>query len=198
MNKIKRISAVALAALMAGTAVVASADYVYDENGLYIKDGVLAIASEDVTEVVIPDNVTEIQFYAFYGCTNLKSVTIPNSVTKIAATAFDDSGLKTIYGVKGSYAETYAKENGYEFKSISDTSVTPTPQKVVYNSATDVLGDVDGDGKTSAKDATAILKYVVGIAKFEGNSMKNALVTGGEKPSARDATQILKMVVGLA
>ncbi|MDE7399760.1 MAG: hypothetical protein K2N06_09565, partial [Oscillospiraceae bacterium] len=68
----------------------------------------------------------------------------------------------------------------------------------VYTSTTNILGDVDGDGKPTARDATAILKYVVGLAEFESNSMKNALVTGGEKPSARDATQILKMVVGLA
>lgn len=147
----------------------------------------------------IPDGVTQVLDFAFSGCPNLTAVTIPQSVTAIAAetdgSAFVNSGLKTVYGVPGSYAETFAKQHYYEFKDISEA---PDPRKAIYNSATDVPGDVDGDGKPTAKDATAILKYVVGLAEFEGNSMKNALLTGGEKPTAKDATQILKMIVGLA
>lgn len=93
MNKIKRISAAALAAaLMAGTAVTANAEDTdkpqYDENGLFIQDGVLYEASKDVKSVVIPDSVTEISYGAFSGCTSLTSVTIPNSVTYIDSEAF--------------------------------------------------------------------------------------------------------------
>ena len=41
-----------------------------------------------VTELVIPEDVTKINSYAFYGCTGLTSVTIPNSVTSIGSYAF--------------------------------------------------------------------------------------------------------------
>ena len=41
-----------------------------------------------LTEVTLPDSVTVIGNYAFYGCTGLTSVTIPNSVTNIKYLAF--------------------------------------------------------------------------------------------------------------
>ena len=43
-----------------------------------------------LTELVIPDSVTIIGDYAFYGCTSLTSVVIPDSVTSIGDLAFYD------------------------------------------------------------------------------------------------------------
>ena len=42
-----------------------------------------------LTSVTIPNSVTKIYSYAFWYCTGLTSVTIPNSVTKIDGWAFD-------------------------------------------------------------------------------------------------------------
>ena len=42
----------------------------------------------EVTDLVIPETVTSIGSYAFYGCTGLTSVTIPESVTSISTCAF--------------------------------------------------------------------------------------------------------------
>lgn len=41
-----------------------------------------------LTNVVIPNNVTELHFDCFRNCTNLTSVTIPSSVTNIASNVF--------------------------------------------------------------------------------------------------------------
>ena len=41
-----------------------------------------------VTDLVIPNRVTSIGNYAFYGCSSLTSITIPNSVTSIGDEAF--------------------------------------------------------------------------------------------------------------
>ena len=48
----------------------------------------LYLNGEEITNLVIPDDITSIGNYAFYGCSGLTSVTIPNSVTSIGNWAF--------------------------------------------------------------------------------------------------------------
>ena len=50
----------------------------------------LYLNGELVTELVIPDGVTEVRDYAFYGFFSLASVAIPNSVTNIGERVFED------------------------------------------------------------------------------------------------------------
>lgn len=69
--------------------------------------------------VTIPGNVTEISDRAFAYCTDLSSVTIPESVKTISDSAFNGSTSVTIYGVAGSYAETFAKNNSIKFSALS-------------------------------------------------------------------------------
>ena len=52
-------------------------------------DGVLAgLIDRSIESVVIPDGVTSIGDYAFYGCSSLTSITIPDGVTRIGKGAF--------------------------------------------------------------------------------------------------------------
>ncbi len=53
------------------------------------------IEEDDITEVIIPDNVKRIGPYAFEKCEKL-----------------------TIYGVAGSYVETFAKNKNIPFQSM--------------------------------------------------------------------------------
>ncbi len=63
--------------------------------------------------IIIPNTVTYIDWFAFYGCTNLCEITIPSSVTSIAHGAFDLCPENIIIKCKkGSYAELYAKSWG--------------------------------------------------------------------------------------
>ncbi len=76
--------------------------------------------------ILIPGSVSEIGAYAFDGCTALKSVVVPATVRSIGRYAFGyqisegDAGVHyytvngfTLYGYKGSAAESYAR-NSYE------------------------------------------------------------------------------------
>ena len=67
-----------------------------DSNPLYFAHH-LYINGNEITNLVIPNSVTSIGDYAFYGCSGLSSVTIPNSVTSIGDYAFRGcSGLTSI------------------------------------------------------------------------------------------------------
>ena len=62
----------------------------YATNNLYV-NGILQ------KNVTIPNSVTNIGEYAFYGCSGLTSVTIPDSVTRIGSSAFSGcSGLRSV------------------------------------------------------------------------------------------------------
>ena len=115
------------------------------ESVINIEDGAFSDCSS-LTSITIPDSVVSIGVYAFSGCNSLKSVTISNSVTSIGYASF--AGLNslisitipssvinigdhaftncknlTIYGEAGSYAETYATENGIPF--VVETTYSP-------------------------------------------------------------------------
>ena len=67
-----------------------------DANPLYYAQN-LYLNGELVTELVIPDDVTEINDYAFHNCSGLTSVTIGNDVTGIGKGAFRNcSGLTSV------------------------------------------------------------------------------------------------------
>ncbi len=75
--------------------------------------------NSSLTDVVMK-NVESIGENAFSSCTSLTEITIPKSVKTIDKTAFQLSRLTTIKGVTGSYAQTFANENGFEFIAIEE------------------------------------------------------------------------------
>lgn len=141
---------------------------------------------QKLTSVTIPEGVTEIPENAFTCCTSLAevklpstlktigkwgfeataltSIDIPESVTTIDAHAFESSSLKNINSTAGSYAETFAKENGYTFKVTSsekpdDTSKPDNTSKPDDTSKpTDTSNTFTDDSGDKAADIEVIAK----------------------------------------
>ena len=66
-------------------------------NPLYYAKHLYSNETTEITNLIIPNSVTSIEYGAFYGCSALISVTIPNSVTSIGESTFEGcSGLTSV------------------------------------------------------------------------------------------------------
>ena len=77
----------------------------------------LSLNGELVTELVIPNSITEIKDFAFNGCDSLTNVTIPDSVTSIGVYAFKDCDSLTVINYVGTKVEWDNIEKGYNWDS---------------------------------------------------------------------------------
>lgn len=108
----------------------------------------------------------------------------------------------------GLFANLYKYTNGeFEFadcaiiakdgKAVFDGFTTSGTYAVMLSEYSGLSGDMNNDGKLTAADATAILKYVVGLSDNGKHNLLAADFDGNGKINARDALTILKRVVGL-
>lgn len=112
-----------------------------------------AFSMTGFTEFTVPDTVTTIGYQVFSDCENLVKVTIPKSVTTIGKAIFEGcSDDVTIYGEKGSYAETYANKFGIPFKAISTGQENPSD--ILTGKTTAKLNVRKGPGTKYAKMGT--------------------------------------------
>ena len=101
-----------------------------------------------IKTVKISLGVTSIGDDAFYNCTGLSSITIPDSVTSIGEyalgyyynNAFDDTAVDsfTIYGHTGTVAEKYAQSNGFDFVAEAEE----LPEEDEIEEASDHSGSI--------------------------------------------------------
>ena len=111
--------------------------------------------NSSLVKLELNDGLETIGENAFLGCRSLKSVTIPASVTSIGEKAFgyyttEKNEYKkydgfTIYGYRGTAAETYANENGFTFIPLdSESSVMGVTYTPSWSSVNDYSFSVDG------------------------------------------------------
>gem|GEM_PF-925451 len=75
--------------------------------------------------IILPESVESISSYAFASNSHLTHLYMGEKVNSIHSRAFDGSSQVTVYGVGGSYAQTYADQHGLAFTdgtTASDTS----------------------------------------------------------------------------
>lgn len=68
------------------------------------------------------EGTEEIPSYAVTYCPNLEKIYLPESVIKISDTAFEYSPKLTLMVREGSYAETFAKEQGFKYAYFTPVS----------------------------------------------------------------------------
>ena len=102
-------------------------------SGAYaINEGTRLIASSafygcsSLTSVTVPNSVTSIVSSAFYGCSSLTSVTIPNSVTSIASYAFHGCSSLTSVTIPNSVTSIAS----YAFSGCSSLTSVTIPNSV--------------------------------------------------------------------
>ena len=106
---------------------------------------------------MLSNGVTSIGNSAFYYCTALTSVTIPDSVTSIESTAFGDcSDDLCLLGSANSYAERYARENRFVFVCLSqDFSVALTDTTVRSLHSAAIFCRITGSGPVTVRYESA-------------------------------------------
>lgn len=164
-----------------------------------------------LTEIRLPYSVTSIEDSAFGNCTGLTGITIPRRVESISTSAFNYPDRMTIYGVEGTYAQTFADQNGYTFvaKDVPAVSIemenqltllpgftnsvllrrTVTPEdytdEVVFRSSDDSIVTVSDTGLLTGKaPGTATVKITIGDASASCTVTVVQPVTSISLPSA--------------
>lgn len=138
-------------------------------------------------KLVAPYAVTKIGKNAFANCTSLTELTLLRNVTEAAADALSYPEQVTVYGVKGTYAETYAASVGASFAAIDrpatavflPKSVTlkvggsgrflpsldpiDCTDELVWSSSDASVAAVSADGTvTGRKDGSAVITVTAG------------------------------------
>ena len=75
---------------------------------------------------------------------------------------------------------------------------TQTPDTPDIPDEPQVYGDIDGDGKISAKDSLNIQRYVINLKAFDEEQLLAADVNGDGKVTAKDALEILRYTLNLS
>ena len=155
---------------------------------------------ESLTEVELPAGLTNISDSAFKETSSLKKIVIPSSVTDIAWTAFqlkvpdtwnsyEQPKSLTIFCNKGSYAESFAKEEGISFFYIENLNIPA------------INGGANHTGKLEAADSAVILQkvlnsgYKMPVENATDDYLKYIDVDLDGKITASDATQVMQKVL---
>ncbi|MEE3450750.1 MAG: dockerin type I repeat-containing protein [Acutalibacteraceae bacterium] len=83
--------------------------------------------------------------------------------------------------------KTTDTESDTESEDSPDTSGVPRK-----------YGDIEGDGKVTARDALLIQRYVLHLAQFDEPALKAADVNGDGKITNKDALEILRYILKLS
>ncbi len=129
----------------------------------------LYLNGEEVKDLVIPNSVTSIVSYAFYGCYGLTSVTIPNSVTSIGQRAFYECSGLTSVTIPNSV--TSIGQSAFSGCSgLTSVTIPNSVESIVYDAFSDCYG------LTSVTIPNSVTS--IGVNAFRGCSGMTSVTIG--------------------
>ena len=149
---------------------------------------------------ILPYQVETIGDDAFKNCTKLRKITIPKATTSISDSAFSYPDKMTIYGVAGSYAEQYAKENDIAFvaQQIATEKITLTETELTLGrnekyQLTAGLTPMDSTDEVIWSSSDEKIAKVDKTGNIEAISAGEAVITA----KAGEKTAICKVTVNI-
>ena len=143
---------------------------------------------ESLKNIKIPYNVATIGSYAFLNDTAFTEITIPRKTTAINSNAFSYPGKLNIYGIAGTYAETFANENNIKFtnKEVNASNVELNESQITlnkgdtYNLIMSVTPDDFTDAVTwKSTDTDVVTVTETGVIKAVGTGTATIKLTVG-------------------
>ena len=143
---------------------------------------------ESLKNIKIPYNVATIGSYAFLNDTAFTEITIPRKTTDINSNAFSYPGKLNIYGISGTYAETFANENNIKFtnREVNASKVELNESQITlnkgdtYNLIMSVTPDDFTDAVTwKSTDTDVVTVTETGVIKAVGTGTATIKLTVG-------------------
>ena len=172
----------------------------YNANPLYYTHHLYSDEETEITDLVIPNSVTSVNDYAFYGCSGLTSVTIPNSVTSIGYMAFygcsgltssvtipnsvTSIGQDAFYGCSGLITATIGSgvlsigSSAFQSTSLKKVIWLPNTPPSGYGNASGAINYVSNEQYTNLKNKVV---YPFLSSMFEVDGIKYVPVNPSER-----------------
>lgn len=179
-------------------------EYVKFPEGLKTLESSVFTNCKKLKNIELPDSVTEISIGAFVGC-GATYVVLGKNVEKIGDQSLGyttEFGLNykqvkipdfTVYGYKGTAAEKYAKDNGFNFVDITEGK--PELSDEGFDYSVFKTGDVNLDGEITILDATTVQRAVAKIIELSPIQEANAIINNNyDSISVTEATAIQRVV----
>ncbi|MDD6094259.1 MAG: leucine-rich repeat protein [Clostridia bacterium] len=168
-------------------------NYSSQDGVLFNKDKTELIqypAGNSRTEYTVPETVERIYTNAFMNSTELSSVVIPVSITRIVGGVFSGcTGLTDVY-----YTGTEEEWNGVYIEDYENDSFINATVHFNYDPNA-VPGDISGDGKVNVADGLMIKRIIIGTLS-SADYMKFADLNGDGKINAVDSVMLKRIILG--
>ena len=152
---------------------------------------------DSLASIIIPYQVTKIDSNAFAECPKLAGITIPKATTTIADNAFSYPAKMTVYGVKGSAAETWAGSKGAKFvvnaKVVTSIKLSETSLSMLRGNTKTLSADIQpldftGDVVWKSSDPKVATVDANGKVRAEGTGTATITLAVGEKSATCKVT----------